>query len=133
MIIGASSQAARVRAAMQMVEDHPGMRLEHDWLRAIEEHGTGIPVSRAEREEYGVADLEAIEDCDVLWFLAPGPGVATNAFVELGFAIGLRIMGLMLVASGPREGLLYDWALNVWVSDDDTAFAGIAARAGADS
>jgi len=130
-VAGASAEAERVRLVMNMVQQHPYLKLAHDWLSIMQEVGktkADHQLSLPERQEYAMADLEAVNEADVFWYLAPHTPSAGAAF-EFGAAWGIASQWSMsgvyvghtrvIVASGVRAdaSIFVSLADEVWEAD----------------
>lgn len=95
-IAGASREPERVRAAMEAAKAL-GHEITVDWLREIEQAGAANEgLTTAQRVYYANRDLEGVDEADLVWLLAPAGTGSAGAWVELGYALGLRSDRTML-------------------------------------
>src|SRR5262249_23058209 len=134
-IAGASSEPERVRAAMDAARKL-GFEVTVDWLAAIAEAGAAnAGLSVADRIKYANADRAGVENADIVWLLAPA-GSSTGAWVELGYALGLRSDRTMLrplwqtIVSGPaQDRCIFAELCDLKFREDAEALAHLAAVA----
>ncbi len=98
-VAGSSNEMPRVVAAMVLARES-GHEITYDWVSEILKVGNANPrtASRTQRADWAWTDIAGVEECDVLWLLAPNVGHGRGAFVELGFAIATL---KTIVISGP--------------------------------
>ncbi len=86
-VAGASAEVERAERVMGWLRD-AGLTIALDWtipVRAL--GGQGASLTEAERRAHAEADLEAVQDSDVLLALIPPRGVHTQGmWAELGVA-----------------------------------------------
>lgn len=108
-VCGASSEPARVRAAMGAVSAIPGCVVALDWLAPIEAGATAnAGHSRADRIQYAEADLAAVASAHALWLLVPNtPSFGAGA--EFGYSLAARAAGIRIaiIASGSIERSIF--------------------------
>jgi nucleoside 2-deoxyribosyltransferase len=96
-VAASSAELERAAQAMDLVEG-AGHELTHDWVSVVIERGDANPVDAPEgqRMAWAEADLEGVEEADVVWLLMPNTG-GLGAFWECGYA---HALGKRIVISG---------------------------------
>ena len=121
----AKTEALRVRTAMDLVLEHPRMRLTLDWQKNIERSGlpanVGLPYDH--RIRVATEALDAVRRADIFWLLAPSV-VTRGGWVELGVALEQK---KVIVISGADSGNSIFCALGQEIATDEDAFAVICA------
>jgi nucleoside 2-deoxyribosyltransferase len=118
-VAGASKEPERVRRAMSAVLA-AGCELALDWLAVIEAVGlSNEGLTDAQRIAASGVDLDAVEDADLVWVLAP-ESQSAGCWVELGYALA---GGKMVIVSGPARTRCIFASLAVEFETDDHAIA----------
>lgn len=133
-VAGSSRELPRVRWAMDEIRAIGGTITE-DWASKVERQladgMTDADLSEHVRSEAVEACLNGVRAADVFWLLAP-PDTAPSrgAWVELGYALGLRRAGahLAIVASGGHaRRSIFTSHEGVIVSRDESVIRGLRA------
>ena len=98
-----------------------GITITFDWTKAVREAGNASPDDLVVRKAAAEADLHGVETADVLWLIQP-ENASTGAWVELGYALGLRraFKKPVVVVSGVSKRCIFaDLADHRFDSHDD--------------
>jgi len=121
-IIGSSRERDRVLAAYEAVRTHPHMSLALDWIACMDAEKPDADLTHQDRQSYAIADLNAIDDADVVWLLASSE--MSDSRTEYGYSLGT---GKPVVASGHLT--LFTALADAEYAADAEAFAWLDARA----
>ena len=128
-VAGSSADRDRVRAFMQRVRD-AGMVITFDWIEAMERAGVGDEgLCNPDRRRYATADLTGVENARVVVVLLDDNAPTRGAWVELGYAIGLRESEgpdrhAIIVCGGRRRSIFtVPGLVDSECENDDQAFA----------
>lgn len=105
-IAASSYELDRARAAMAMARAS-GYEITHDWTLSVAEHGGNpLRLPSADRRRFACADLDAIDNADVVWLLATDDHVSRGANIEYGYALASR--AFVIVSGAVRGSIFYD-------------------------
>lgn len=95
-VAAASAELERVRAAYKLARRW-GWKLTRDWTKPVATNRakgiTDESLPRVEAKVYALRNLDAIDEADLVWVLAPRKETK-GARIELGYAMALRRHGL---------------------------------------
>lgn len=91
-VAGASAQIELIECLLAKLIE-AGWIITVDWCAAVRAAGNvASPEDPATRRSAALLDLEGVATADVLWLVQPeGSSTSTGAWVELGFALALRM------------------------------------------
>lgn len=93
-VAGASSERETVAKPWMVKLIAAGVEITHDWtvdfLNVDTSSGGDELLTPRERHARAKTDLEGVQRADVFWMLAPSAKAFSGAWVEMGYALGLR-------------------------------------------
>lgn len=117
-VAGASVAPERARRFMDLVDAHKYTTVIQDWTAPIAEHrDRGVPDHQLDptmRGHWSGQDLDAVAGCEIFVMLPEPRLPSKGAWVELGYALGLRVERLrregagwpyIIVAGGERRSI----------------------------
>lgn len=119
-VAGSSHEIDRVRRAMAMVHGL-GAKITFDWTLDVGQWGSNpLTETTEKRAAFAQRDLDAIDEADVVWLLAPLTHPSRGACAEFGYAIAKK---KPVVITGPesarRATIFFDLA-DVQHDDDES-------------
>jgi hypothetical protein len=105
-VAGASAQIELIECMLAKLIE-AGWVITCDWCAAVRAAGNvASPDDPQVRREAALADLEGVATADVFWLVQPdSTSTSTGSWVELGFALALRVNVPMAHALGGDEGI----------------------------
>jgi hypothetical protein len=105
-VAGASAQIELIECMLAKLIE-AGWVITCDWCAAVRAAGNvASPDDPQVRREAALADLEGVATADVFWLVQPdSTSTSTGSWVELGFALALRVNVPMAHVLGGNEGI----------------------------
>ena len=119
-LAGSSRELDDVKRYMAALRD-AGIEITADWVAAIEAAGDANPADDEVRRKASDADLDGVDDADIVWLMVPREGSA-GAWVELGYAIA---HAKTIVVSGEYRKCTFTVEADVLLEHHEAALAWI--------